>query len=160
MARPIKPINATTKHYSKQERKEREEAEKKINGNVSNDKIKKAPASLSKEGKKIYKEIVSELEKTGIDITNLDLHLLEATANAIDTMRKTQVILHEDILNKTANNLYFKAFGVFKQCISELGLSPSSRAKLSMIQAQNKAEEDDILLKILRGEDVDIDDIG
>ena len=159
MARPPKPIQATSKHYSKAEKQARKEAEEKINGNVGNSKIKKAPNSLSKEGKKIFKEIVSELLDTGIDINNLDLHLLETTANAIDTMRKAQVILHEDLLNKQANNIYFKAFGVFKQCISELGLSPSSRAKLSMIQAQNKAEEDDILLKILRGEDVDLDDI-
>lgn len=87
------------------------------------------------------------------------MNLLEATAQAIDTMRKTQAILNEDLLNKQANNIYFKAFNVFKQCISELGLSPSARARLSMIQAQNKAEEDDVLLRILRGDDIDLDDI-
>ena len=87
------------------------------------------------------------------------MNLLEATAQTIDTMRKAQAILNEDILNKQANNIYFKAFNTFKACMSELGLSPSARARLSMIQAQNKAEEDDILLKILRGDDIDDIDI-
>lgn len=159
MPRPVKPISASTQKISKQERKEREEAEKKINGNVKKDKIKKAPASLTKEGKKIYKEILGNLLESGIDLNNLDMNLLEATAQAIDTMRKAQAILNEDILNKQANNIYFKAFNVFKQGMSELGLSPSARARLSMIQAQNKSEEDDILLKILRGDDIDDIDI-
>lgn len=159
MPRPVKPISASTQKISKQERKEREEAEKKINGNVKKDKIKKAPASLTKEGKKIYKELLGNLIESGIDLNNLDMNLLEATAQAIDTMRKAQAILNEDILNKQANNIYFKAFNVFKQGMSELGLSPSARARLSMIQAQNKSEEDDILLKILRGDDIDDIDI-
>lgn len=159
MPRPVKPISASTQKISKQERKEREEAEKKINGNVKKDKIKKAPASLTKEGKKIYKELLGNLLESGIDLNNLDMNLLEATAQAIDTMRKAQAILNEDILNKQANNIYFKAFNVFKQGMSELGLSPSARARLSMIQAQNKSEEDDILLKILRGDDIDDIDI-
>lgn len=155
MGRPPKPINSSSGKISKQERKEREEAERKINGNVKKDKLNKAPKSLSKEGKKIYKEILGNLEESGIDLNNLDLNLLEATAQAIDTMRKCQAIIQEDLLNKQANNLYFKAFNTFKQGMSELGLSPSARARLSMIQAQNKAEEDDILLRILRGDDID-----
>lgn len=158
MGRLPKPINSSTGKISKQERQEREEAEKKINGNVKKDKIKKAPASLTKEGKKIYKEILGNLEESGIDLNNLDMNLLEATAQAIDTMHKCQIILNEDILNKQANNLYFKAFNVFKQGMSELGLSPSARARLSMIKAQNDDKENDPLLRILRGED--IDDIG
>lgn len=159
MGRPVKPMSASTGKISKQERQERQEAEKKINGNVKKDKIKVPPKSLSKEGKKIYKEILGNLEESGIDLNNLDMNLLEATAQAIDTMRKAQAILNEDLLNKQASNLYFKAFNVFKQGCSELGLSPSARARLSMIQAQNKDKEDDILLKILRGDDIDLDDI-
>ena len=159
MGRPVKPINSSTGKISKQERQERQEAEAKINGNVKKDKIKKPPTSLTKEGKKIYKELLGNLLESGIDLNNLDMNLLEATAQAIDTMRKAQAILNEDILNKQANNIYFKAFNVFKQGMSELGLSPSARARLSMIQAQNKDKEDDILLKILRGDDIDLDDI-
>lgn len=159
MGRPVKPINSSTGKISKQERQERQEAEAKINGNVKKDKIKVPPKSLSKEGKKIYKELLGNLEESGIDLNNLDMNLLESTAQAIDTMRKAQAILNEDLLNKQANNIYFKAFSVFKQGMSELGLSPSARARLSMIQAQNKAEEDDILLRILRGDDIDDIDI-
>ena len=159
MGRPVKPINSSTGKISKQERQERQEAEAKINGNVKKDKIKVPPKSLSKEGKKIYKELLGNLLESGIDLNNLDNQLLEITAQTIDTMRKAQAILNEDILNKQANNIYFKAFNTFKACMSELGLSPSARARLSMIQAQNKAEEDDILLKILRGDDIDLDDI-
>ena len=159
MGRPVKPINSSTGKISKQERQERQEAEAKINGNVKKDKIKKPPTSLTKEGKKIYKELLGNLLESGIDLNNLDMNLLEATAHAIDTMRKAQAILNEDILNKQANNIYFKAFNVFKQGMSELGLSPSARARLSMIQAQNKDKEDDVLLKILRGDDIDLDDI-
>lgn len=157
MGRPSKPINASSGKISKAERQERQEAEAKINGNVKKDKLNKVPKSLSKEGKKIYKEILGNLEESGIDLNNLDLNLLEATANAIDTMHKCQAIIQEDFLNKQAHNLYFKAFNTFKQGCSELGLSPSARARLSMIQAQNKAEEDDVLLRILRGDDIDLD---
>ena len=159
MGRPVKPMSASTGKISKAERQERQEAEAKINGNVKKDKIKKPPTSLTKEGKKIYKELLGNLLESGIDLNNLDMNLLEATAHAIDTMRKAQAILNEDILNKQANNIYFKAFNVFKQGMSELGLSPSARARLSMIQAQNKDKEDDVLLKILRGDDIDLDDI-
>lgn len=158
MPRPIKPIDTNNSHMSKQEREARKEAEEKIKGNVKSDKIKNPPKSLSKEGKKIYKEIINELEMSGIDITNLDITLLEQVANSIDTMRKCQEILHEDTLNKQANSVYFKAFNVFKQCASELGLSPSARAKLSMLKKQQEDKDNDLLLKILNGDDIDDDE--
>ena len=158
MPRPTKPINSCTQKISKQEREARKEAENKIKGNVKSDRIEKVPKSLSKEGKKIYKEIINELLDSGIDLTNLDITLLEQVANSIDTMRKCQEILHQDILNKQANSVYFKAFNVFKQCASELGLSPSGRAKLSMLKKQQEDENDDLLLKILRGDDIDDDE--
>lgn len=163
MGRPVKPINASFGEYNKQTKKEREEAEKQIDGEVGNDKLKTAPKNLSRNGKAIYKQIVEDLEKSGININNLDIFMLEMLANAIDNMRTAQAKLNKEgntieYTNKSGNTnliqnpalgVYTKYYKIFKDCCSSLGLSPSDRAKLSLLKVNTDKEKADPLLRIL-----------
>lgn len=157
MSRIPKPIDISSKHYSKQEKEARKEAEKSILGELSNDKVKTPPKDMSKSQKKIYKFIISELENTGINATNLDIYMIETLVFAIDTMRKCQEIMNNSSIeeSKIAINTYNKFFKIFKECSQELGLSITSRTKLAMLKAENDDKANDPLLRILNGEDFD-----
>ena len=96
MGRPPKPIDSTIGEYTKKVKQERQEAEKEIIGNVDNDKLKTAPNSLTRKGKAIYRALIDELDKSGINITNLDIYLLEVLANAIDMMRTAQEKINKE----------------------------------------------------------------
>ena len=167
MGRPPKPINATFGEYNKQTKKEREEAENKIDGSVGNNKLKTAPKNLSRNGKAIYRALLEDLEKSGIKVNNLDVYMLEILANAIDNMRTAQAKLNEEgtvieytnkggntnLIQNPALSVYTKYYKIFKDCCSELGLSPSARAKLALLKVNNDKEKQDTLLTILNDDE-------
>lgn len=169
MGRPPKPIDATAGEYTKKVKQERQEAEKEIIGNVDNDKLKTAPNSLTRKGKAIYRALIDELDKSGINITNLDIYLLEVLANAIDMMRTAQEKINKEghtieYTNKGGNTnitqhpeigVYTKYYKIFKDACNDLGLSPSARAKLSLLKINADAEKEDPLLKILSDDEED-----
>ena len=84
MARPAKSIKTQSRHNTKAETKEREEAENRLKGN-SNIEI---PAYLTENQKVIFEYIKSVLDSEGADILGqLDVYILSQTAITIDRLR-------------------------------------------------------------------------
>ncbi len=143
MARPAKAIDTNSQKMSKQERKTREEAEKKLRGDNGNIK----PFSyLNKRQKAIFKDILANLNSE--ILSNLDTYLLNQTAITIERLESLEkeinsasTIIDEngkkkDKLDvsmitslKSVRDMYSKDFF---RCCNELSLSPQARAKLSI----------------------------
>lgn len=158
-----KPINLTTGHRTKEEIQQRQEAEERLKGNSN--KIHIVPKWLCKDGKKEYKRLVAELENTNI-LTNVDIGVVAICADAYVKMNQANEIIKKEgmlieytnkagatnISKHPALEVYAKYNDIYKKYLVEIGLSPSSRAKLSLINIENNNEKEDPLLKILRGD--------
>ncbi|HAZ36347.1 MAG TPA: phage terminase small subunit P27 family [Clostridiaceae bacterium] len=156
MAKASKPVEIIAKHLTKQEIEERKQAEQKLKGN--DDLVYKIPQCLSKEEKKIYKFLINELQASGI-LCNLDITILEITANAIASMRECTKLINKygvvitkengDMIKNPACTAYKDYNAIFNKCCIEIGLSPSARTKLANINVQAQEQKDDPVLKIL-----------
>ena len=131
MARPAKSVSVSNGKISVEEKRQRQNVENTLKG--STDKIK--PGSyLSKNQKKIFKNIVEELKKSKI-LGNLDVYILNQAAISIDRLQILDKQANEDhnlSLDKdfkSAHDMYTKQFF---RCCNELCLSPQSRARLSI----------------------------
>ncbi len=150
LARPCKSIETSTGKIGKEKIEERKQAEGKMRG--SNDNIK-PPSYLTSKQKNIFKNIVAELSNTGI-LTNVDNYVLTTCAIAIDRLQAIETIINEDITKLTnkdimsAKDKYTK--DLFKS-FTELSLTPAARAKIGSINIKIKEEEQDQVLKVLRG---------
>lgn len=122
--------------------------EQKLKGGT--DKIKPSK-HLNARQKKIFKSIVAELEASNI-LSNLDVHILDITAIAIDRLQTIDNMLNNDLeLYKDKELMRLR-----KDCINDIDkfgvrlcLSPEGRAKISNMNINALEEEQDPLLKIL-----------
>ncbi|MGU8909792.1 phage terminase small subunit P27 family [Clostridium perfringens] len=147
MARAPKPVALQTAKMSKEEREIRQEAEDRLKGDDS--KVYEVPPGLNKKVAEIYMAIVNELKHANI-LNNLDVDLVSTTADAIYRLRNArrnldrmgEVIMdHNGRLVKSPWVQVTKDYqGIFHAGVRELGLSPSSRAKLAMYQVEANAE--------------------
>lgn len=150
MARPTKSVKTMSKNLTKEEIAVRTEAENKLRGNA--DKLK-PPTYLTARQKRLFKFIVTELEPSEV-LGNLDIFILEQCATTIDRIRSIEEEINNDrdLLfdrsYRTTLSVLRKDF--FRFC-NELSLSPQSRAKLSVINLQQQQNNEDELLKVLRG---------
>lgn len=149
MAKAPKPVAMQTKHLTKDEIEKRQEQETKIRGN--NDKVYEPPSNLPRAVKEIYVNIVEELREADI-LSNLDMALLCTTAYAIYRMQEARAALDEKgcvVMGRSGpiKSPYVQVEkdyqGIFHTGCLQLGLSPSSRAKLAMMAAEREDEEDD-----------------
>lgn len=150
IARPAKSVNVMSKNLTKEELEIRKEVEDNLKGAA--DKIS-PPKHLSKEQKKIFKNIVKELRESGI-LGNLDIYILSTCAISLDRIQTIETMINEspkllaDKDLRLANDKYTKDFF---RCCNELSLSPQSRAKFANINLQAQQDKEDPLLKVLRG---------
>lgn len=151
MARPCKSAKVLTEcSQTKEELEARADFENKLKGNDNN---LIAPDYLTDNQKLLFNYIKSELEASGI-LGNLDIYILTKCSIAIDRLQEL-----EEKVNKRPGLKFNKDFisskklydADFYRCCNELSLSPQSRAKISNINLQAKAEQEDPLLKVLRG---------
>lgn len=151
MARPAMSASVTSKHLTEEERKNKIETEQKLKGNGDNI---KPPKHLSTKQKKIFKYIVDELVNSEI-LGNLDIYVLSTTAICIDRLQEIEKLINEDIekLNdrKLMGSRKDYQSDLFR-CMSELSMTPASRAKLGNINIQAQQNKEDQLLKILGGD--------
>lgn len=150
MAKAPKPVAVQVSHLTKEEIETRQEQENKLKGN--NDKVYEPPKYLPREVKDIYKNIAEELREADI-LSNLDIELLSTTAYAIFRMRDARKHLDKNgsvVVSSTGNvakSPYVQVEkdyqGIFHTGCLQLGLSPSSRAKLALMAAEKEEEEDD-----------------
>lgn len=147
MARAPKPVALQTAKMSKEEREIRQEAEDKLKGD--DNKVYEVPSGLSKGVAEIYMNIVQELKHANI-LNNLDVDLISTTADAIYRLRNARknldqmgevIVDHNGRFIKSPWVQVTKDYhSVFQSGVRELGLSPSSRAKLAMYQIESNTE--------------------
>lgn len=151
MARPSKPAQLLTScSQTKEEIRIRKEQENRLKGGENRI---NPPTYLSKEQKKIFRNIVSELKTSGI-LGNLDVYILAQCCIAIDRLQTIEAEINADssLLRDTklisSKEKYAKDF---YRCCNELSLSPQARAKMANINLQQKQEQEDPLFQVLRG---------
>lgn len=157
MARHSKPTSLSTGKIGKEELEKRKNQEEKLKGN--DDLVYEPPKHLSKKEKELYSFLVEELRASGI-LNNLDMTMLETTVDAIIRMKESNKLIEKYglIVEKTdgslqrnpASTIYKDYNAIFNKCCMELGLSPSARARLSVINVNAQKESEDPVLKILR----------
>jgi P27 family predicted phage terminase small subunit len=150
MARPSKSAKVASKNMTKNEKQIKTTTEELLKGGSDNIKPSK---HLTTDQKRVFEYIVSELELSGI-LGNLDVWLLETAAIAIDRMQEIEIMINNDIdnlINKSLMSAKDKYSKDFFRCCNELCLSPQSRAKLGNLNLKQQEDENDPLLKILKG---------
>ncbi|MEG1141832.1 MAG: phage terminase small subunit P27 family [Clostridia bacterium] len=154
------PVALQTGHRTKEELENRKQVEELLKG--SNDRVEVVPDWLCNLGKEKYTNLVNDLKSSDI-LTNVDIPVVAIVADAIAKMHQLNEVLKiegmfitklsdrgsENIVEHPATKLYKQYNAIYKQYLAELGLSPSSRAKLGVLNQQAKEEEQDPLLKIL-----------
>jgi P27 family predicted phage terminase small subunit len=161
MSKSAKPIAINSSHLTKEEIEDRKEQEEKLQGN--DDLVYTPPRDLkTKTEKELYVYLVEQLKASAI-LNNLDIQILVQTVDSIMNMRaakkaikKYGMVIEKDdggLQKNPAITIYKDYSTIFYQCCLQLGLSPSARAKLSVINVKTKENEKDPLLKALRGED-------
>lgn len=148
MARPYKPIALSTGKISKEEKERRLNAENKLKGN--DDRLHKPPKWLSKSGKKKYKELVSDLEVTGM-LCNFDIGRLATYCNAQARYEEIEVQLQTTFGEERKDLLKEKKdiYTIIKDSETVFGLNPSSRARLASMQVEKQEQAEDPFLKAL-----------
>lgn len=165
MARPRKPATLKKGKSESQEQLEiRAEAERRLMGN--DNLISEVPDYLDELAQAYYNFLVTELEISDI-LSNLDIPLLEQTADCLSKMRQCDDIINEEGIIISQTDRYGndvtkehpavatkqKYLNQFRALSGQLGLSPASRAQLAGMKIENKEIEEDPLLKVLRGEE-------
>lgn len=155
-----KPIDLTTGNRTKKEIENRKLQEERLKGNSNL--IDVVPKWLCKEAKKEYKKIIKELKNSNI-LTNIDIPIVAIVADAYVKMYQADMVIQkegmfikkisdrgaENLVEHPATKIYKQYNSIYKQYLMELGLSPSSRAKLSIINSNLEEEKEDALLAIL-----------
>lgn len=151
IARPAKSVNVMSKNLTKEELETRKNTEENLKGGAN--KIS-PPKHLSREQRRIFRNIVKELRESGI-LGNLDIYILSTCAISLDRIQTIETMINEkpilisDKDLRLANDKYTKDFF---RCCNELSLSPQSRAKFANINMQVQQDKEDPLLKVLRGD--------
>lgn len=154
MARPSKPLELQNSNLTKEEVENREIAEKMLK--VSNEKVYKIPKKLKgKVLQNMYLEIVKLLKPLDI-LSDLDIDLICTVVEsryqmdrALRDINKNGQVIHVKNENgeltrvtKNPSVEVYKTFeAVFSRGCSQLGMSPSSRASLSISIAELLKEE-------------------
>lgn len=151
MSRPSKSARVLhPKSQTKDEINTRIETEDKLKGDCE----RLEPSDrLNANQKKIFKYIVAELRPSKI-LGNLDTYMLEVGAIAIDRLQNIEKEINRDfsmIYNKELMAAKSKYTHDFLKFVQEACLSPQSRAKMGIMAANKKMEEQDPLLKVLKG---------
>jgi len=133
--------NGNKSHMTKAEMAERKKQEEQLQ-NLKSDKIK-PPKFLSKDGKKIFKKIVIDLQEANL-YCNVDVYGLAILSESIDKFIHCTIALHGEELsiehtNKAGFSNYIenpiiktqlKYAEMVKKFSSDYGLSPASRLKI------------------------------
>lgn len=164
MARPRKPASLKKgKSETKAQLEIRAQAEADLLGNT--DLLGDAPVYLDDLAQEYYRFLLTELQISSL-LSNLDIPLLEQTSDCLSKLRKSDEIINregliiytqdryggEQIKEHPAVSTKQKYLNQFRALSTQLGLSPASRAQLAGMQIEQKDNEEDPLLKVLRGE--------
>ena len=142
-----KPVAMLTGEFTKAELQARKEQEDYLRG--TSDISLTPPTHLSKNAKKIYKSIIKNLPEGFLN--GNDTHIVGTVADALDKMEEATRLINEIGLVIETNSglkqnpsisIYNRYFDIFNKGVSNLGLSPSARAKL--VSVPKEATKDDL----------------
>ena len=136
--RPAKPIDMAVGARTKDEIQNRAAAEEKLKSAGA----PKPPSTLSKNQKKIFREIVKRLGAADT-LCSLDDWILAKTATAIDKLPEIDADIEaqpERNYDREVMNSRAKYTQDFYRGCNELGLSPQSRAKLAISLTEKEAD--------------------
>lgn len=163
MGRKRKPAKVKQgKSENKQQLNVRAVEEEKLKG--ANDNVQNVPQYLDSLAQIYYQFLVTELEISGL-LGNIDIPLLEHTADTLSKMRQLDEQLNKDGLIIQATDRYgnlvmkeHPAFGAKQKLLTQfralsalLGMSPSSRAQLAGMKIEQQEQDNDPLLQLLKG---------
>lgn len=149
MGRPCKAVSTKSGAISKAEEETRQEIEKAIGG--KKDKVSRATMPLSKNQKKIRKNLVKEL---GTVLTNVDCYILDQCCIDIDRLQNIEEKINENpelIKDKALISAKKQYFSEFVRLCTELSMSPQSRAKIANSFVGKETENP--LLKLMSDDD-------
>lgn len=149
MVRPSKPLEVTSKHFTKKEIQERKEQADRLKG--SSDNITASYYLVDRQAE-VFEWLVQEMSASGI-LTNLDSVALSAYAFAIVQFENLN-----DMANRNPDNLFDKNFlqarnqfiQELKRYDTEFCMTPQSRAKMVNATVNKKEKEKDPLLAALK----------
>ena len=159
LKKPAKTLQSS--HHNKEEVKKRIADEDRMKG--ASDKLENIPNTIKSipEAKAYYDATLKMLEDSGI-LSNLDRYVVGALAdslakiqiaNDIISQKGDLVIQHtkagDKLVVNPAYQIHDKYMNHFNKLASQLGLSPSSRAQLSSLTLDMRAEADDDVLKVI-----------
>lgn len=151
----IKPVALQTGHISNAETEARRLAEEKLKGGEEITLM--PPKELSESGKVLYNRIISLLPKGFL--SGGDTFTVGIVAEALDRMQYCQSKLNQSGLFDIEGNeseavkTYERYAKIYDKFSSKIGLSPKDRASLAVLVLNDKENQEDPLLKILRGDD-------
>ena len=149
MARPSKPIALCSGARTKEEIERRLENEKQLRGN--NDKLK--PSSyMTKEAKKIFKWLIKDTQEAET-FGNVDKFILEQFSNTYATYKELEIMFNNETdfaMKERIDRMKKRYTDQLPRLYTELGLTPSTRAKLGALNLHKEQEEQDPLLQILK----------
>lgn len=145
---------------NKDELKVREEAEKRLMGDI--DLVKEAPATLDALAQAYYLYMVENLETSNL-LSNLDIPLLTETAFCLARLEEAKATMlevgtlayevdkmgNEKVKKHPIVDVYNTLLNQFKTLGGQLCMSPSARTQMASLQLQAKEDEDDPVLKAL-----------
>lgn len=160
MSRPSKPTNLLNSNMSKEEKEKRKKGEKKLQGDTIL--VDTPPDNLDTLGRKYYRLIVRNFPEGILNV--LDGFTVAIVADALAKMHQCQEIIKSEGLLTTYVNkagaenvsehkavaIYNKYAQLYNTYSSKLGMNPSDRARLAMLNVSD--EEEDEILKLLRGD--------
>lgn len=144
--------NGNKSHLTKSEIEKREQQEKTLEA-LQSDKIR-PPTWMSKNGKKIFKDIVKELQAINV-LVNVDIYGLAICADAMDKYIRCTIALHTEELriqqvskigvSDVENPLVktqIRYADIFKKYSSDFGLSPVARLKIVQANTPELGEDE------------------
>lgn len=112
----------------------------------------KPSSRLNSNQKKIFNFIKAHIENVGIH-GDIDTHMLETASIAIDRLQSIEKLINEDfdmIRDRELMSAKAKYTVDFLKAVEFFGMAPTARAKFGSLVANNKAKEQDPLLKVLK----------
>lgn len=144
--------NGNKGHFTREEIENRRDKEKELT-KLANDKIK-PPTWLSPRAKKIFKDVVKELDAIKL-LANIDTYNLSILADSMDKFIECTIDLHnadyvEEFINNKGNattqrnpliSIQLNYADSVRKISSEFGLTPSARLKI--LEANNPELSDE-----------------
>ena len=124
---------------------------------VTGDDLPKPMAEIC--GKPILSYVIDNLKESGINVCNLDRPLIETTADCLSRIYIARKAIDEQGMvfehdGKRTTNPYVKIhldyMTKLTQLTSRLGLDPSSRSTLASLHVENKEEEQDEVMQLIK----------